>query len=710
MLSDYTNLAISLKDKFREIDEWPEITFDTRTIDKLSSIQNVRRVNKHSIQFEIDENQVVIPSQYILFAVCIKELALKLSNHLEFFEQFKQGKSTEDVCSAIVNENYNVGSMNLDEYSQSIALSVFKNPRLNMSAKSILNGSPGNYKLRSASDFFSSVILKIINVPDASSAILGKLIYTLSKSPEIYSHLEKTYITELPYVLKSAKIGQFVKSCLEFFIQYTSNDFEFIESTLVQNSESSLFSIKDSEFKLTSIFKKSRSLISEEGLSQGGRPRFFSDPVYIDAEGNFVYLSTEWTYNTNSRLDLSNFAEFIEKKFPMFIVEITNGLYTLKPRSVQLKKNNLPFSIDYLIHDIKGSGLVFKNFLIQRFFASLNTKPFVILTGLSGSGKTKLAQSFTMWISESNEQYALVPVGADWTNREPLLGYPNSLKSQHYVKPDTGVLDILVRAHENYLSNEKDLAKCKPYFLILDEMNLSHVERYFADFLSSMESGDEIRLYSGAERFAEFDKDDCPITNSRIPQRILLPKNLFIIGTVNIDETTYMFSPKVLDRANTIEFRLAHEEMESFYQNAEVLNMNALSALGKDQAFAFMALTAGNNITIDRSEHKDIFLMFFETLQVAGAEFGYRTAEEMTILVSHLLHLGISVDASYDAAIMQKLLPKLHGSRSKLNKIIPPLLALCEREGKIIYPLSHEKLSRMKKNADENGFASYAEA
>jgi len=357
-------------------------------------------------------------------------------------------------------------------------------------------------------------------------------------------------------------------------------------------------------------------------------------------------------------------------------------------------------------HVFNQAKLNFSHLIIQRFTSSLLTKPFVILTGLSGSGKTKLAQAFAMWMSENKEQYALVPVGADWTNREPLLGYPNSLKANHYVKPDTGVLDILLRAHKNYMANEQDLAKCTPYFLILDEMNLSHVERYFADFLSTMESGDEIKLYSGSQRFAELDADGNAILGTEIPDKINLPKNLFIIGTVNIDETTYMFSPKVLDRANTIEFRITPEEMDAFYQNNTPLNMDALDAKGKEQAPAFMSLAAGNNLAIDRSKHKDTFVAFFETLQVVGAEFGYRTATEMTALVSYLSHFGMSESEAYDVAIMQKLLPKLHGSRSKLNKVLPRLIELCQDK----YPISLEKLERMKKNAEENGFASYAEA
>jgi 5-methylcytosine-specific restriction enzyme B len=93
------------------------------------------------------------------------------------------------------------------------------------------------------------------------------------------------------------------------------------------------------------------------------------------------------------------------------------------------------------------------------------------------------------WISKDEKQYCIVPVGADWTNREPLLGYPNALNPEEYVKPDNGVLDLIMNAKDN---------PNLPYFLILDEMNLSHVERYFADFLSVMESK-EIFLFMQKE-------------------------------------------------------------------------------------------------------------------------------------------------------------------------------------------------------------------
>jgi 5-methylcytosine-specific restriction protein B len=372
---------------------------------------------------------------------------------------------------------------------------------------------------------------------------------------------------------------------------------------------------------------------------------------------------------------------------------------------------SLPLSFESITGETK---LTLNEKLINRFISSLLTKPFVILTGLSGSGKTKLAQAFAMWMSGSKEQYAIVPVGADWTNREPLLGYPNSLKAEHYVKPDSGVLDILLSANRNFIENDGDLSLCKPFFLILDEMNLSHVERYFADFLSAMESGDEIKLYSGTERYDNLDEKGAPILGEDpIPNAIVLPKNLFIIGTVNIDETTYMFSPKVLDRANTIEFRISKDEMAKFLDKHEPLDMEQLledvsNQIGKgaSQTSTFMTLATRKNLKIERNLHLDVFVSFFKELQFAGAEFGYRTANEMSVLVGYLTYFGLSENDAYDIAIMQKMLPKLHGSRSKLGRILPALIELCENK----YPISFEKLTRMKKSAEENGFASYAEA
>ncbi|MDA3905868.1 MAG: hypothetical protein PF484_07320 [Bacteroidales bacterium] len=394
-----------------------------------------------------------------------------------------------------------------------------------------------------------------------------------------------------------------------------------------------------------------------------------------------------------------------EEKIKKFIQEYES-------KNVKLEVDHQQFDLDVFITDLDSSGLLFLKKILSRFVSSLLTKPFVILSGLSGSGKTKLAQAFAQWICQDDSQYCIVPVGADWTNREPLLGYPNALKPDDYIKPDNDALDVIIQANKH-----PEL----PYFLILDEMNLSHVERYFADFLSVMESKGEISLFAEGT------------VNNGVPAKLALPSNLFIIGTVNIDETTYMFSPKVLDRANAIEFRVTKNEIEYFFAHQQDVEMEKLKTKGASMAQSFLELAENKKFdNQDLSETHKILVNFFEQLKNTGAEFGYRSASEIVRLINQLtvIDAELKPEEKLDIAIMQKLLPKLHGSRRKLVKVLIILGGFCVDGSKIenieknvfgedtfdfeadgvLFPVSLEKITRMYKGAIENGFASYAEA
>ena len=410
--------------------------------------------------------------------------------------------------------------------------------------------------------------------------------------------------------------------------------------------------------------------------------------------------------NIENQSELHFFAKIVDANAPKVY-------YTSQMRSDEWKgllSSNIPlipFSISHIIDDISSTGLLYDDVLIKRFAFSLMSKQFLILSGLAGSGKTQLAIAFASALIEDDSQMCIVPVGADWTNREPLLGFPNALKEGEYVKPDNGVLDLLINASmpEN---------ASKPFFLILDEMNMSYVERYFADFLSAMESHKEIPLWGGG-------KDN-------VPSSVALPKNLFIIGTINVDETTYMFSPKVLDRANVIEFKISDEEMDSFLNNMNPIDRDSILYKDAGMGASFVELAGKDELAGDGAI-KETLSTFFRNLKSVNAEFGYRSATEIYRFVWQAQNNDdctddekMKIDEILDCAIVQKLLPKLHGSRKKLEPVLQALWKECfdkdkkdfvmsrDNVQKAKYPLTADKIQRMHDAAQTNGFTSFAEA
>ena len=168
--------------------------------------------------------------------------------------------------------------------------------------------------------------------------------------------------------------------------------------------------------------------------------------------------------------------------------------------------------LDWICSYIAGQGFTFPPEVVVDYYISLKAKPFVILTGISGTGKTRLTQLFAEALTGHDSGHSLlVAVAPDWTDDSYLLGYYNVIQEKQ-----------IETAFSRFYAWSSDV-KGEPFFVCLDEMNLAKVEHYFSHFLSSMETGS-------------------------------FPTNFFMTGTVNIDESTYQFSKKVLDRANTIEF------------------------------------------------------------------------------------------------------------------------------------------------------------
>ena len=478
-----------------------------------------------------------------------------------------------------------------------------------------------------------------------------------------------------------------------------SEDLKRIYITLAQGvTKSTQDSIVAKREQIRSTLSFDSELLKEYNELKISNPQYNNSAIY----------SNEWPINDNIKcLDIVyKFKEAYEEYIATKSINYT--------RTTVSGTMSIPFSINTIINHINETGLLYSPSLIKRFAFSLMAKRFLILSGLAGSGKTQLALAFAQAIVEDKEkQMCVVSVGADWTNREPLLGYPNALKSGEYVKPENGVLDLLIEANKPQNAN-------KPFFLILDEMNISYVERYFADFLSAMESHEAIALWKECNNGIE--SCEC-----NVPERIELPDNLFIIGTINVDETTYMFSPKVLDRANVIEFKISIDEMTEFLDGIRQVDCSSICCKAAEMGADFVRLANCKEFENEQAT-TDTLKAFFTELKSVNAEFGYRSATEIFRFISQA-HKNddtaekMSKEEVLDAAILQKLLPKLHGSRKKLEPALKGLWKLCfdpsikdtmqisrENIEKAIYKESADKILRMYESAYANGFTSFAEA
>jgi energy-coupling factor transporter ATP-binding protein EcfA2 len=341
----------------------------------------------------------------------------------------------------------------------------------------------------------------------------------------------------------------------------------------------------------------------------------------------------------------------------------------------------------------------------------------------------------TIQTKAHSDRCVFVSVRPDWMDCKGLLGFYNLLTEEYQ---PTEFLKLLIRAAKEI---EENPSNPKPYFVILDEMNLAKVEHYFSDFLSCLESR-RIDMKNGELKQEPLILHDCARdltfkdsdgSDYFIAPKLEIPLNVFFTGTVNIDETTYMFSPKVLDRANVIEFN----------------QVNLLDESDGDASFAISEQSIDNTLlTRDLlrtvpgkadfrklpNEQKQLINSLHKLLKKFNLHFGYRVCNEIACYLNNTEDLigNNKLDQALDIQILQKVLPKFHGSKQKLQtplvEIIQFALGDSElQEGNIDsyiknqddkwlgilkkakYPRSAQKLNRMLRTLSDQGFVSFIE-
>ena len=278
---------------------------------------------------------------------------------------------------------------------------------------------------------------------------------------------------------------------------------------------------------------------------------------------HLVDKTSKYFYKENDLFCISGILEpYIHKK--EFIEEFKNAIQSLENRYFkreinQINENEDKYykeiipvdTINHIENYIKNQGYNYTYNQLSNLYLSLKTKPFTILAGISGTGKSKIIRLFADSI---NADYTLISIRPDWNDSTELLGYKN-------------LDDKFIKGHLTKTILKAQKNKNKPHLICLDEMNLARVEYYLSDYLSIIESRKKVGQEIITDDIVQFEENNETIN-------LHIPDNIYIIGTVNMDDSTFQFSRKVLDRANTIEFSDVDLDNLFFENNEEVESLN----------------------------------------------------------------------------------------------------------------------------------------
>ena len=329
---------------------------------------------------------------------------------------------------------------------------------------------------------------------------------------------------------------------------------------------------------------------------------------------------------------------------------------------------------------ISARGYYFDDETTCNYHISLKTRPFVILAGLSGTGKSKLSQLYAEALGHTskNNRYLRVAVRPSWNDDRYLLGYLNTITGDYVAEP---ALDFIIEA-------ERDRENL--YFFCLDEMNLAHVEYYFSQFLSALEEEE-----TADRRIPLFSRSLAESLESQgreigYEREVIVPPNLLFTGTINVDETTQPLSDKVVDRANTIEF--FDVELD------KVPPRRPTPEVRRIPAFMWHSYRAAEPDT----SYREQVVAIGKILNGAGLGLGYRVLREIEMYLANSRGL-LEPEVAFDLQVKQRILPRVRGSLA-LRDMLKELIVFMQAQD---LPRSEARLEEMAHCLNRDGYTSF---
>ena len=383
----------------------------------------------------------------------------------------------------------------------------------------------------------------------------------------------------------------------------------------------------------------------------------------------------------------------------MNLFECNENETVIHDSNMVINKVKIDFNDISKIHQyINSKGYRYGFLNLSNFYLSLKSKPFVILSGISGTGKSKLVRLFAEAISAS---FTLIPVRPDWSDATELLGYKDINQNFHPGK----LTEVISEAIKNPTT---------PYIVCLDEMNLARVEYYFSDFLSLIES----RHWEDGNIMT----DVLPIKLTGTTDNLYIPDNLYIVGTVNMDETTFQFSKKVLDRANTIELN----DVDLNYDFDEKLTQTSATPIHNSAMKSEYLILRDCKVYEELAKETISRLIEINNiLTPCQMQFAYRVRDEVVFYMAYNEEYNMMTrDEAFDYQLIQKVLPRISGTSNRTHEMLVKLFWYCV-DDKVVdennydlkewnkrvdgarYPKSCMRLLDMIRRFDEDGFTSF---